>query len=329
MSSAGVEEPPTGLGLATLDTEVRFSVEMAGSHSTADVASIVQAIDDLAVGAVWGALASGSSDDINAPGSSVMHALRQATAEAYERSRVAEYDMVASTMIESALSGRGFETTTPDNWTLTTASATNQWLKRELAQQDDALYEEVFSFATVAHAEHSSPLLIVIVIAPVVGVGGAGWAAAKGIKWVYKVRKERAAARKEEAAARIERTKADLVQQAAKELKRGPYAHGKGARHAYRPAPPRGRYAHLTPEDRAHRSSGRDRVESRSAAKSGDFNVEPARISADQRSPLVPILAGHVDIVVVVWKCLEHLLCEHRGVVHPCGRHEILQLHRK
>jgi hypothetical protein len=221
MSSAGVEEPPTGSGLPALDAEVRFEVEMSGGHSTADVASIIQAIDDLAVGGVWGALASGFSGDPNEPNESVMHALRQATADAYEHSRVAECDMVASAMIETALAGRGYETAA-DNWTLTAGSATNQWLKRELAERADELYEEVFSFAAVEHLEHSSPLIIVVVIAPVVGVGGAAWAVAKGIKWVYRVRKDRAAARREEAEARIARAKAALVEQAVSELKGDP-----------------------------------------------------------------------------------------------------------
>src|ERR1700680_469073 len=205
MSSADTEEPPTGAGFPALETEVRFEVEMAGSHSTADVASVIQAIDDLAIGGVWGALAGGLSDDSNEPGTSVMHSLRQATADAYERSRGAECDVVAAAMIETALKGRAYETTAPDNWTLTTASATNQWLKRELVEREDTLYEEVFSFATVEHLEHSSPLVIIVVIAPAVGVGGAAWAVAKGIKWVYNVRKDRAAAKREEAEARIAR----------------------------------------------------------------------------------------------------------------------------
>jgi hypothetical protein len=219
MSSAGIEEPPTSAGFPALEAEVRFEVEMSGGHSTADVASVIQAIDDLVVGGVWGALASGVSDDTDEPGAS---SLRQATADAYERSRVAECDVVAAAMIETALSGRGYETTAPDNWTLTTASATNQWLKRELAEREDGLYEEVFSFATVEHLEHSSPLVIIIVIAPVIGVGGAAWGVAKGIKWVYNVRKDRAAAKREEAEARIAGAKAALVEQATNELKDSP-----------------------------------------------------------------------------------------------------------
>jgi hypothetical protein len=222
MSSAGIEEPPTSAGFPALEAEVRFEVEMSGDHSTADVASVIQAIDDLAVGGVWGALAGGASDDPDGPGARVMHSLRQATADAYERSQVTECDMGAAAMIETALSGRGYETTAPDNWTLTTASATNQWLKRELAEREDGLYEEVFSFATVEHLEHSSPLVVIIVIAPVVGVGGAAWGVAKGIKWVYNVRKDRAAAKREEAEARIAGAKADLVEQATNELKDSP-----------------------------------------------------------------------------------------------------------
>jgi hypothetical protein len=222
MSSAGIEEPPTSAGFPTLEAEVRFEVEMSGGHSTADVASVIQAIDDLAVGGVWGALASGFAEDQNEPAASVTRSLRQATADAYERSRVAECDVVASAMIETALSGHGYETSEPDNWTLTIASAANQWLKRELAEREDGLYEEVFSFATVEHVEHSSPLVIIVVIAPVVGVGGAAWAVAKGIKWVYNVRKDRAGARREEAEARIARAKAALVEQATNELKDSP-----------------------------------------------------------------------------------------------------------
>jgi hypothetical protein len=203
--------------LPALENQVQFAVELRGSHTTADVAAVVQGIDDLAQGAVWGVLSSGFSEADQESDLELMARLSEVTRAAYEE-QAAIPGWVS--MIDEV--NRVNDRVPPDNWGLIAISGTGQWLKRELLERDEQLYSEVFSFAQVAEARHESPLVIVIVLAPAAGIAGAAWLGARAIRWIYKVRRERAEARSAEARTRSDRVRADLIQQAGRELENNP-----------------------------------------------------------------------------------------------------------
>ena len=193
--------------IATLRVELS-SVE----HSMADVALIVEDLDSLIVGALWGAMTRPQGEnDVLSRGRSI---LERSAAEGKAAARFhPRFWQITFDEIDYREPEGGFDPFNPLDAGM--QFGINSWFRRALFQSDPKLYRELCSFADVSRLEHHSPLLIELSIAvavlsaPVVLAYGLMTAAARArrLEAEANIREQEAESKKEEVKQRALQTR--------------------------------------------------------------------------------------------------------------------------
>lgn len=184
---------------------------------------MVRGIDDLIVGSIWSVLTGSFGSAEREQDLDLIARTREllATSVPSDDARPAE-DASRRHLIHAMLDGQGGALGLDSDWGLASLSAVGDWSKRAIADRNKTLYQELFSVAEVEHVQHSSPLVVIVVIAPAVGIAGSAWIASRAVRWIYQIRKERAGVRIAEATARIDRVRARMIEQAESDIQDDP-----------------------------------------------------------------------------------------------------------
>jgi hypothetical protein len=193
--------------IATLRVELS-SIE----HSMADVALIVEDLDSLIVGALWGAMIRPQgNNEVLWRARSILEG-SAAEGKAGSRFHPQFYRITFDETAYLEPQG-GFDPFNPLDAGM--QFGINSWFRRALFQRDPGLYRELCSFADVSRLEHNSPLIIELSIAiaavsaPVVLAYGLMTAAARArrLEAEADIREAEAESKKEEAKQRALQTR--------------------------------------------------------------------------------------------------------------------------
>jgi hypothetical protein len=163
--------------MATSFEEAGLTIVLAGdSHSTAEVALLLENMQMLVSAAVWAAVTNAESNDesVNAARGALLRALEDDTARARFYPGFSDSLRQPGVLpFEANAVDRGqeqdrtghepsFDASSPLD--VATMVGVNSWMQREVLRTSPELHRRLFSFASISRAQHNSPLLLEFVI---------------------------------------------------------------------------------------------------------------------------------------------------------------------